>query len=299
MGQTFLPNEPPTDPPSPGVIFTQWGFEELSDSPQITLDRDSGGTAVRRWKGPWANASGFGASLLPLPSDQTNPNLGSIMPGYWWLLVNNVKIEPFIDNPFPGQGEEPAQYEYALVTASYRARQAQQNAPVGQGGDGNGPGGDKGSTDGVPAEWIEHSLSIGAEFMTLADSSVIFDGDKVPAPNVHAGLLLPIIEHQIKVKKVLTPPWWQIRNNIGLLTDMGQADEGAVLFIGAEAEWQQAANGMECWNLSYKFSEKPQSWNMFWHPKGGGFKLLNIVGDGPIYKTGSFLVLFDGLTYAP
>jgi hypothetical protein len=295
--------------------------EELEGSPKIKIDR-SGGSATRTFKLAWADVPVFFTELFP------NPLAGypavAWVPGYSWMLAQSAEAEPF-DPTKPGGvnvGSDITYSDTARVTVQYGPPEMdQQQQPGGAsgeeggGGDKSGPGGDQGATGGEkgstnqPVTLLEHSVSVGAEFLTISNLALTWEtGGAVPNPTVRAGQLQPTMEHQVTWNNVFQPPWDKIRSCVGCVnfsTFLGAPAE-CVLFLGSDANRNITNQGQKAWTLKYKFSEKNdddgKGWNHFYRAdaRGGVAKSkLKIKGGGGggvgglIYQKATFTSLFN------
>lgn len=277
-------------------------WEELDGSPTYKFRRDVS-TASRKFKIPWSDIDTFVATVFPLSSS----GFGSLaaVNGKAWFVSEEIDIEPF-DDPHPGAGENPATYQFAVATVNYSTnpdgvRAASSNpAEGGNGqnrGDGSGPGGERGSTNNNPVEWVSHELSFGAEVITIPNHAVHFDGDD-PGKGVHgvnAGLFLPTVEHRIKVIRSTTPPFSQIRSKVGKIGGGMGAGDGKVMFLGCEAvDATDGKTGKTIWSLTYHFSERSIDWRLFFDPNTGSFRRLLKRGGGPLFESAGAGVSPDG-----
>ena len=289
-------------------------YEELAGSPVAKFNR-KGGSAERRFRIAWANIAAFNAELFVRPSSGYG-NLAAV-PGAPWLIAQEATYSPY------GEGGEAAPDDAptatlnsytdtgALVVVSYSVPEddQQQGAPGSGGGgnpDGTGPGGDEGSSGGEQVEWIRHEITIGGEFLTLPN-----DGLQWRNPNpfalanqgiavvgdVHAGLIIPTIEHQITLMHVRRPPWAAIRGALGKINSAKYAGAAAklVLFLGGEFRWGRGDTGFGEWEMTYKFTEKQRDWNYFFRPDTGKFEELLRADGSPIYEATGFAGLFSNL----
>lgn len=241
-------------------------------------------------------------------------------PGIPHLIALSATFEPFDSSCPDGQGENVNEYSnggwkvtvnYGVPTAD-SVKDGRQQARE-QGGDGTGPGGDKGSQDGADKDgtkgsaFITHDVDIGAEFMTLDSLGFEWlDGDingSVVIPrNVTIGKVTPHIEHTLKLK-MRQPPWIGIRACIGTVNELefvGVPPE-CMLFVGVAASWDLNEQGVGEWSCTYKFSEKRNGgtddlgWNHVWRGDTGQFERIirkNSGTDG-IYLKAPFYMLFD------
>jgi hypothetical protein len=299
-------------------------YEELEGSPKIKMDR-KGGSATRMFKIAWVDIKAFFVELFPRPLAGYPP--ASWVPGYAWMRAQSAEAEPF-NSTRPGGvnvGSDITYSDTARVSVEYGPPDMdQEQQPVstegedgggedGGGGDGTGPGGDEGATGGEkgtteqPVTLLEHSVHVGAEFLTI--SSLILEWEKEPKETtrkVRAGKLVPTMEHQITWNNVQTPPWWNIRRCNGRVNDgsfLGAPVE-CVLFVGCDANRTITNDGKKAWTLKYKFSEKQieptKGWNYFYRAeKDAPLRLDKLrVGEGVnaryIYELSNLSSLYNG-----
>lgn len=260
--------------------------EELAGSPRYVIDY-KGGSGEREWKVHESVLDNFILEKLPVQHGlRDDPTVGEPFPKRPWLRAYTAEVRPFTDDrPSPGEGENPSRYVYWRVLVKYKPGEQQSNInPITPANQDDG----RDNED----EWVHHNLSIGGEFVTLPDHSVIFENDANPVEAVNAGKIICLIEHQIRLENVPYPPWSAIAANVGKVSN-----GGTLLFLGAEAEWHRGKFGRSEWDLEYKFSEKTGglTWNHFMHPILGEFQILYKVSGGLIYDYGNFAPLFVGI----
>jgi hypothetical protein len=271
-------------------------YEEMENSPSITMDR-RGGSARRVVKIAWDDIDAFFTELFPLPF---SGYADASFPGYPWLVVDTVQVEPFSSDP-RGLNEDINYFPSgAKVTVSYKP--PERDAGM-QGTDHSGPGGSPGSTGGQQGSdqsFVTHKVSVGGEFITWPAQNLCWQRSKDGQPgwrgianhkatgDTTAGIIVPQIEHTITWAQVYWPPWAAIRQCLGKINayDFAGAPLGTLLFLGIEASHELTNAGLKAWSLEYKFTEKnnnaldpfkPQGWNWFLRPDGanaGTFQVL-------------------------
>lgn len=289
-------------------------YHELNGSPTVTFDR-KGGSGQRRFRIEWSEIAAFNAELFPRPSSgYANP---ASIPGAPWLIALKATYSPFSEGggeAAPDDDPTGQLNEYSdagcLVVVDYGVPEddTQQGSPAGGGGnpDKNGPGGDQGSSAGEDVEWIRHEITIGGEFVTLPNEGLAWRNPNPFAPanagvavdgDVHAGLIIATLEHQITLMHVKRPPWKAIRASVGKINSTPYADAPAkrVLFLGGEFRWGRASDGSSEWEMVYKLTEKERDWNEFFRPETGKFEELLRKDGSPIYQTTAFAPLFQNL----
>jgi hypothetical protein len=276
--------------------------EELEGSPTISFDR-KGGKAKRMFAIAWNDYVEFAAEFLPSAFAAGNAGIippAASFPDLPWLIAESVEIEPHNPAGISGLDEDPNTYPGgAKVTVNYSTSEFDQNKD--DKGDKNGPGGENGSTGGQAETFVSHRISIGGEFLILPSSSLLWEQGftplataKNPTPvatyavteDVHAGIIVPLIEHQITWHFVPSPPWRAIRQLMGHVNayEFAGSPIETLLFLGVEASREITSEGTKAWSLDYKFSEKnynpnldanPQGWNFFLRQNTGLFERLN------------------------
>lgn len=277
---------------------------QLAGSPKIHMDR-SGGTAVQMFRIAWADVGPFILEMLgPTPY---------AMPGFPWLTVDNMDIEPHHTEGPDANGADPATYSAAgaKVTLNYTIpKEDGKQQPASNGGDGSGPGGKDGSTGGSAVTFVKHTVSVGGEFLQWPAKGAHweigdFKGDDKLSDTTQVGRVVGLIEHQVTWSFVKFPPWDAIRSLIGKINDKKfcGALAGTMLFLGVEAEHEFTSNGAQAWTVTYKFSEKRnvdsfgiiRGWNYFLRPSTGDWEKILIragAGSEGIYLEGNFAGLF-------
>lgn len=271
-------------------------YEELDGSPAITMDR-RGGSARRMVKIAWDDIDPFFSELFPSPFSGYGD---ASFPGYPWLVVDTVQVEPF--SPDPRGLNEDLNYfpSGAKVTVNYKP--PERDAGL-QGANHTGPGGAGGSTGGQQGQdqsFVTHKVSVGGEFITWPAQNLCWrqSVDGLPgwrglakhkaSGDTTAGIIVPAIEHTITWAQVYWPPWGAIRQCLGKINayDFAGAPIGTLLFLGVEASHELTNAGLKAWSLEYKFTEKNNNpldplksmgWNYFLRPDGanaGTFQVL-------------------------
>lgn len=289
---------------------------ELADSPRITMNR-KGGAAVRHALLAWNDIPAFTLELFPFDPRTGYPYTASY-PGLPWLVVESVDFKTFTEAPLNNPSGAVNTYDLADAVITYAPPRYDQQQQSGQGGDRSGPGGGQGSTSGQNQTFVTHDVSIGGEFLTLGNQALQWVDTSQVTSDVHAGLIVPTIEHSITWNFVSKPPWSAIRACVGHVNGPQFANEklnpAMFLFLGATAKRDLSLTGSPFWTLNYKFTEKstakpdgtpytdgdpsndgPVNWNYFYRPDKAQFqRMLRVTPDGlrNIYPLADFSVLF-------
>lgn len=282
-------------------------YEELAGSPEVDFDRKGGG-GTRRFRIAWNDIAAFNAELFPRPSSGYH-NPASI-PGAPWLIAQKAKYTPYSEGGEASPDSDPTAAINAytdagcLVTVTYGVFEDDQQLGSPSGGGGNpdksGPGGDQGSSSGQQVEYLRHEVHIGGEFLTIPSKGIRRVEDRKKAKNdIHAGMVVPQIDHRVGLAHVRTPPWAAMRAAVGKVNESPYA--GAlterVMFMGCDATWGRSKTGASEWDLTYLFSEKIRSWNYFLDDSGK-FKEYEFEDGSPIFATVDFAGLFANLNQA-
>lgn len=281
-------------------------WEELQGSPKITVDRQ-GGKSTRMFKIPWDDRNLFLSRTIQ-PNAISGYPAQSFIPGWGFQICQSVTFEPQIEGTDLPVVSETA-YAYCTATVEYAPPPDDQedNRPddtpgSGQGGgDGNNtPGGEQGATGGQESDNFTHvtwDINVGGEFLTLPNLGLKWGTDDTDViEDVHAGMVIPTIEHTVTWHRCRQPPWGAIRSRIGCVNSgsfMG-AETELLLFLGAEGTQERTDQGLSCWTLRYKFSEKPLGyrWNFFFRSTTGQWERLKKKDGGDIYEKKSFTELW-------
>ena len=267
-----------------GVIF-----EELAGSPTVSYTRGEGGKAKQILRCAWADQNALLAQFFPSPyilgSNIVIPP-AAVFPGAAWMVAKTADIEPWDPENPNGHGEFPNYYPGgARVTINYETPEYDQSNPQADGPEGN-----------TEITFVSYKVSISGEFLTYPSSALRWDqpsdqslSDNPSNPiapkftatgdDTMASVIIPMLEHTLTWPQVAFPPWTAIRSCIGKVnayTFCGAPPE-TLLFLGCEASRDITSEGIRCWNIEYKFSEKnqnplnplnPQGWNYFLRPDG-------------------------------
>lgn len=147
-------------------------------------------------------------------------------------------------------------YEYAWLTITYSSLQVEFPNESS-----DSPDTPDGTTE-VPG--LVHQLSSGGEVITLANDSLYWS-DEVSAKgtNVTASKVVTTIEHNVTWRRVLTPPWQDMRELVGKVNDddlgpfqTGTMFEETLLYLGFTATPDIMSDGTRVWEIGYRFSER-------------------------------------------
>jgi hypothetical protein len=124
-------------------------------------------------------------------------------------------------------------------------------------------------------------IDMSAQLMSLPTSPFEFatpsGGFKPNTNQVNPGLLMPqaqitITSHQVPYLD--TELIFGFIGSINLYTFYGMAP-GTCLFLGVQCRRQATSEGLQAWEISYRFSFRPIDWNKFYSPTPGvGFDFL-------------------------
>lgn len=211
-------------------------FDDFPGYPQIKGTRDNL-TAKRSGIVKWSDID---ALLLECwPPGATAPNVYPDMP---YLFVEGVDIEPFPGDEIGApdmicSGASP-NYLFAKVTIDYK------------------------TLDYDPSDLIKRKYSYGGEFMTLPSSGLRWNsqphGATIQSEDLHAGRILPTLEHEMEFGQVYFVPWLAIRLCLGHVNSwwFEGAPPETLLFLGADINFSFNHRGNQVWKITYKFSER-------------------------------------------
>jgi hypothetical protein len=156
---------------------------------------------------------------------------------------------------FDGDFTMPA-YEYAWLTITYSSLQVEFPNESS-----DSPDTPDGTTE-VPG--ITHQISSGGEVITLANDSLSWsDGTSAKGTNVTASKVVTTLEHNITWRRVLNPPWQDMRELVGKVNDddlgpfqTGTMFEETLLYLGFTAVPDIMSDGTRVWEIGYRFSER-------------------------------------------
>lgn len=267
---------------------------------------------------------------------------GRSMPGAAFLTTKSIDFDPLLDtlpgDPFRADytnngltlAKWKATYnQYYVATISYETSQLDNEEQKPD---------DKNDS---PEAFLEHSINIGGQLLNYApkkakvvpDAPVsqhpeFMDPANIPAankeenkdPGMPSVKLIPSIEHNLRWKFVLNPPWDTIRATLGCVNEAKyplffNAPAGTILFTGLSGSQQfywtgrVVAPGLSTpgtvrtkpWNLDFKFSERyindaggVYGWNHVWSPSKEKWVLL-VMNDGAklIYPKANLLQVFQ------
>ena len=145
-------------------------------------------------------------------------------------------------------------FEYADLTITYST--LEQESPTSQ-SDADQDG------EGDPVPFLTHNWSIGGDFITMDDTEMFWSqGGSAKGTGIAANKIIPSIEHSINWKRVLNPPFAQIRNCMGKINSKKMTFSTGIiwpetlLFNGAEMSRDIMSDGTRAWDVTYRFSER-------------------------------------------
>jgi hypothetical protein len=279
-------------------------LQELEGSPSLVMDRSGGTKGTRLFLCDWTQINTLISELFPYPWDGFGPL--ALFPGFSWMIAHSAKFEPFDPQHPDGTGQAENIYSAGgcKVTVDYQWTEWKDGNHDKTRPDKNKtqPKDDNGND--VVLSW---ETAIGAEFLVLPTSAIKW-ANAAPgvgttvSDDIHAGIVIPTIEHTLTRPWATSVPWQNIRTCVGSVNkgDFWGAPSECLLFAGVEAhrEWDQF--GLKTATLKYKFSEKnmgtqasPKGWNYFFRgPPVGDFDQLLRLDGNPIFNDANFLSLF-------
>lgn len=210
----------------------------------------------------WSDISAFVLQVFPptvITGSVTTIGFGVAYPGVATLRAESMDIEPYgvMTGSSTKDFATSPTFEKAKVTINYK-------------------------TVTIP----EYTWSIGGEFLSMPTKELKWSADSSEVTeDVQVGLMVPTIEHEVKIPRVKNPPFATIREHVGQVNDVdvvfptGTAKSETLLFLGAHFTPVVMADGTTAFDLSYKYSEKETEaddeayggWNHFWRPDAKGF----------------------------
>jgi len=214
----------------------------------------------------WDLVPGKLAELFPSPS-AAGPGANKLDPIFGFYRCQTVEFKPIGAEPDVTKGGAPfvspydatftlPYYELALLTITYSSVQVEfpnQSSDTPDTSDGS-----------IEILGLTHQLSSGGEVITLDESSLFWsDYTSAKGTSVTSHKVIPTLEHNIKWKRVLSPPWEAMRTLIGKVNDMdlgpfqtGTMLEETLLYVGFSASPDITADGTRVWEIDFKFSER-------------------------------------------
>lgn len=272
-------------------------YEELEGSPSFGGTKD-GFTAQTIWRVPWTYVAALALELFP-PNDPTLSLLYQTppmtFPGFSNLYAQSFRAEPFIpDCPRNVVAFSTNYYTHgARITIDYTSK----------------------PWDG--SIW-DHRVTIGGEMLRLPTSGFswksVYDADPanftpIQEPDLRVCKVVPTLEHSITIYGVPEPPWEAIlaaEGHVNSNTVVGKVtvEPETMMFMGCEASQSLTANGMSCWTLEYRFSQKELTegegedavvvtWNHFRRRDTGKWEKLVNKDGGNMYESYDFDALFE------
>lgn len=176
-------------------------------------------------------------------------------------------------------------FEFAHLTIQYSANEQQSPASQDE-ADQDG--------DGDPVPFLTHSWGIGGDFVTMDNSKMYWSsGDSAQATGIAANKIIPTIEHSINWKRVLNPPFDELRNCLGKVNEKkmtfatGTIYPEGLLFNGAEMSRDIMSDGTRAWDVTYRFSERRVD-AAYKETFFGGTTVKIYDGEGPQKKFGGW-----------
>jgi hypothetical protein len=179
--------------------------------------------------------------------------------------------------------------------------------------------------EGDPTTFLEHSVNAGAEYLHIAPKKIFVSEEDVDSynpgglppdaeankdPKLGMYKLIPTIEHSLKWKFALNPPWTTIYETLGKVNRSAiplfkNAKRHTVLFTGISGQqnyrfFRRRAVASP-WSLDFKFSQryikegnKHYGWNHVYSPRTNKWVIPIRTNDGnkALYEVADFLDLF-------
>lgn len=224
------------------------------------------GTITVVGKIPWTS---LGSKLGELFPDSLSTGVGAnpVDPLFGIYRCQSCEFRPMGAEPLVNQGGTPAastfdsdftmpKYEFAWLTITYSSLQVEFPNESS-----DSPDTPDGTTE-VPG--LVHQLSSGGEVITLDDSTLYWsDGTSAQGTNVTASKVVTTIEHNVTWRRVLSPPWQDMRELVGKVNDddlgpfqTGTMFEETLLYLGFTATPDIMSDGTRVWEIGYRFSER-------------------------------------------
>lgn len=304
--------------------YTTWRLEtaggikyKLVDGyPTMNVSEDSA-KATEKYVLRSRDVESFISESLPAPVVV----LGSVirppkrkLPGASILVTESINVEPY-EPGMPGdpQGADPTApdgtyADFYVATISYSTRSLDSD--------------DDEEDPNDPETFLTHTVIAGGEHMSWPASNTqtrntnldenIPVSDQNPTGNQdQTGPIvktIPTIEHGLKWKAVLSPPWTKIIQLLGHVNDATMplffgAKKETVMFMGVSGQqqylWDGFSVGVQPWSLDFKFSHreirengKSYGWNHIYSPKFGTWRELRRANGESLYESSNLLELF-------
>tara|TARA_R110000824_G_scaffold292356_1_gene480764 strand:+ start:149 stop:1144 length:996 start_codon:yes stop_codon:yes gene_type:complete len=213
----------------------------------------------------WTN---LGNKLNELFPSSTSAGVGAnpVDPLFGIYRCQSCEFRPIGENPNVVYGSPAASvfdadftmpaYEFAWLTITYSSLQVEFPNVTG-----DNPDTPDGTTE---VTGLTHQLSSGGEVITLANDSLYWsDGVCAKGTNVTASKVIVTVEHNVTWRRVLTPPWADMRSLVGKVNnaDLGPLQTGTMieetlLYLGFTAVPDIMSDGTRVWEIGYRFSER-------------------------------------------
>ncbi len=275
-------------------------YQEIGGSPKEQYEWETF-KAQREFLVPWEEREEFARTVIGTAAVPAQSN-GLTYPGRDKTVAVRLKMEPLDPGaigigPLEDLQTELPRYEGSFLKATVYYETVEEES--------------RSDLPDVPAgSWITYRMTIGSIEETLGLSDWKWGDD--PALPVAADLTgikrIPITEHILTWKQVVSPPWSAISRMQGKLnaaTFIG-CDPGTLLFDGAEGyklyyhgDSVDDTPSPYTWEIRYVFREKAIKsdgrvfgWNHFFREQPSGW--VPLLKDGePMYDSGNFNELFE------
>lgn len=274
-------------------------YRELGGSPTYNKTIDGAG-ATDTWMVPWHAAFGFANTVVPSEYKVGKMTIKPLGWGFRYaagIYAESCDVSPWYSEE-PGITGKSDASGWAKVKVSYKNPEEEEDE----------------DDEDDPETFLTHKITIGAEMMTVPPRNVTLTDASLDPANTKVEdimtdedapitILMPTAEHQFTWKRVISPPFSNIYDNIGKVNSgafLGAAKE-TLMFLGCDAQREFTTSEAKPWTLDYRFSHRcaqpigapnPLTWNHFYVPKTGTWTKLRFNGE-LAYQSGNFMGLFS------
>lgn len=252
----------------------------------VTRDRSSG---VRAFKVPDDRLNEFGEECMPQGTPGQHPAAS-------FLFVDEVSIQPFGDGNVPYYQDSLGHIVPESWLCIVKYSQMVNNIIDFPGGQTPGPV----NSDG--ADLYDGVINITNEVMMFEGDGYTWENetDRI-AEIMQFPKIIPIVDRELRIPRVTTIPWPEIRPRIGCVNSSGYmgANKETLLYIAANIGFKRSFNGQMSYSIAHKFKERRirhkgnvYGWNHFWDPKTQDWRKT----DPTVYSLSSFSTLIPGVT---
>lgn len=270
-----------------GVAYCQLhdGLEEGADQGGLYAKKSYLCAWVDRWKflkelrGSTTITGGSGGKITRL--------LPAVYPDNNYLYAFDAKVTPFGNNR--GLGPNQITYDYAKIdvtfkTADYNFDNSQSTGEP--------------AVDSVTFGTVD--LAFSGEFLSLPTNHKFQFVTSGKASSQSQGVLVPNIEYSITRHQIPFLPVTIIKGLMGRINAAAWYgfDPETVMFVGGSARRSATTEGLQAWDLDYRFLWRPYSWNKALTELGtwdtimaGGVGPPPLTGGSKLYLTGDLSLL--------